>query len=205
MTRPLHRGTRSGVSTAPRPRPGPIRGIAGAAVLAFVLAACSSGEDISIDIKPPAGTAAPAPSAGIGQQARILTPSAPTQCVPYARQVSGIPIRGDAWTWWRTAQGRYPRSSRPAIGSILTLKRTQRLRFGHIAVVRRIVNNRIIVVDHANWLNRGRIHQATPVIDVSAANDWSAVRVWYTPGRKLGARTYAAYGFVHAGQMISSR
>ena len=180
--------------------------IAGATALAFVLAACSAVQDRSPDMKRPgAGTAGRAPPAGIGRQARILTPSAPTQCVPYARVVSGIPIRGDAWTWWRTAQGRYRRSSRPAVGSVLALKRTRRLRLGHVAVVRRIVNNRIIVVDHANWLNRGRVHRATPVIDVSAANDWSAVRVWYTPGRKLGARTYPAYGFVHPGRMISSR
>jgi hypothetical protein len=28
------------------------------------------------------------------------------QCVPYARQVSGIQIYGDAWTWWDQAAGR---------------------------------------------------------------------------------------------------
>ena len=29
------------------------------------------------------------------------------QCVPYARQVSGIRIYGDAHTWWDQAEGRY--------------------------------------------------------------------------------------------------
>ena len=29
------------------------------------------------------------------------------QCVPYARDVSGIQIYGDAHTWWDQAQGRY--------------------------------------------------------------------------------------------------
>ncbi len=37
----------------------------------------------------------------------------------------------------------------------------------------------------------------TPVQDVSANNDWSAVRVWYTPGKKYGVRTYLAHGFIY--------
>lgn len=32
------------------------------------------------------------------------------QCVPFARQLSGIRIFGDARTWWNQAQGRYLRS-----------------------------------------------------------------------------------------------
>ena len=37
----------------------------------------------------------------------------PIQCVPYARGVSGIQIRGNAHTWWRQAEGRYERSNEP--------------------------------------------------------------------------------------------
>ena len=33
------------------------------------------------------------------------------QCVPYARQVSGIRIFGDAHTWWGQAEGRYARGT----------------------------------------------------------------------------------------------
>lgn len=77
------------------------------------------------------------------------------------------------------------------------LKRTNRLRYGHIAVVSRILNDREILVDHANWLNRGRIHKHLPVRDVSSNNDWSVVRVWYAPGNVLGKRSYPAYGFIH--------
>ena len=29
------------------------------------------------------------------------------QCVPYARDVTGIDIYGDAHTWWQQAAGRY--------------------------------------------------------------------------------------------------
>ncbi len=86
----------------------------------------------------------------------------------------------------------------PRAGAVLVWAKTRRLRLGHLAVVRRIVNERTIIVDHANWLNRGRIHLGTAVRDVSPKNDWSKVRVWYTPGSRLGSGTYATQGFIYA-------
>lgn len=127
---------------------------------------------------------------------RIVSPGRPLQCVPYARELSGISIRGDAWTWWDKAAARYERSVRPEIGSVLVFKRTSRNRYGHLAVVTQIVNDREVLVSHANWLNRGRIHIDTPVHDVSPANDWSQVQVWYTPGNVMGRSVYPAHGFV---------
>lgn len=141
-----------------------------------------------LPIAPPAFSSAGA--------ARVVPASAPLQCVPYARDLSGIQIRGDAWTWWNAADGRYRRSLRPEAGAVLVLARTDRLRGGHLAVVTQVLNEREIVVRHANWLNQGNIHLDTPVRDVSAAGDWSAVRVWYTPGATWGARAYAVAGFV---------
>ncbi len=129
--------------------------------------------------------------------ARIHTPSQPLQCVPYARRISGIEIRGDAWTWWQSAAGRYTRRHRPMAGSVLVLGRSRQLRGGHIAVVEAVLDDRVILVSHANWLNRGRIHENTPVVDVSRENDWSLVRIWYTPGRSLGGRHYPAKGFIY--------
>ena len=129
-------------------------------------------------------------------QPRIVTPTRRLQCVPYARALSKVAIRGDARTWWRQAAGRYDRGRRPAVGSVLVLKPKWRSR-GHVAVVTAILSDREIVVDHANWLNKGRIHLSAPVKDVSRAGDWSAVRVWYTPGRKYGARRYPAHGFIY--------
>ena len=116
--------------------------------------------------------------------------------MPYARKASGIAIRGDAWTWWRQAEERYHKSVAPAVGSVLAFKRTKRIRLGHVAVVTNILNNREIVVEHANWLNRGRIHVNTPVRDVSKENDWSRVRVWYTPGKRYGSGIYPTRGFI---------
>ena len=71
-------------------------------------------------------------------------------------------------------------------------------------MVTRILNSREIVVEHANWLNRGQIHKSTPVRDVSKANDWSEVQVWYTPGKRYGARTYPARGFIYGEHRISA-
>lgn len=36
------------------------------------------------------------------------------QCVPYARQISGIQIYGDAWTWWGQAEGKSNGAASPA-------------------------------------------------------------------------------------------
>lgn len=136
---------------------------------------------------------------------RILIPPSPLQCVPYAREASGIDIRGDAWTWWRAAEGRYGVGQQPTVGSVLAFKRTARLRLGHLAVVTAILNSREILVDQANWLNRGQIQVSIPVRDVSKNNDWSAVRVWYIPGETYGVRTYAANGFIYPEQLSAAR
>jgi len=168
---------------------------AAAGLVAVVLSGCAGTRDdrsVGAAVQPPDNTSA--------RSARLITPAAPMQCVPYARAISEVSIRGNAWTWWRAAAGRYRRDSRPAVGSILVLKQTDRLRYGHVAVVSRVVGRREILVDHANWLNRGRVHRDLPVRDVSTGNDWSAIRVWYLPGNTLGKRTYPAHGFIHPRQ-----
>jgi hypothetical protein len=43
------------------------------------------------------------------------------QCVPFARQMSGIEIRGNAETWWYQAEGRYERGQTPREGSVLAM------------------------------------------------------------------------------------
>lgn len=142
--------------------------------------------------------------AGLGLVPRLVNPGRPLQCVPYARRLAGIEIRGDADTWWQSAKGRYQRSDKPRVGSVLVI-RSQGRSLGHLAVVTKILNDREIVANHANWLNRGRIHQNTPIIDVSPRGDWSAVRVWYTPGKVYGKRRYAAHGFIHSATATASR
>ncbi|RDD63459.1 CHAP domain-containing protein [Ferruginivarius sediminum] len=128
-------------------------------------------------------------------QPAILRADRPLQCVPYARQVSGVEIYGDAWTWWGSAKGRYTRGRTPRLGAVAQLSTGPQR--GHLAVVREIVSPRRVIVDHANWLNHGQIHRNTPMVDVSKANDWSRVRVWYTPGDQLGSSVYPVTGFIY--------
>ena len=118
------------------------------------------------------------------------------QCVPYARQLSGIQLSGDAWTWWRSAAVGYRRSQQPNPMSVLVLRRTGQLPRGHVAVVRSVVSEREMRVDHANWddhWTRGRIYKNMTVIDVSPRNDWTVLQFWNGAGY---GKSYAAYGFI---------
>lgn len=121
--------------------------------------------------------------------------SSSVECAPYARQVSGIMLYGDAADWWEAADGRYPKSAQPVAGGVLVFQRSDRLPAGHVAVVRALVSSREIRVDQANWVHH-RITQDEPVIDVSDANDWSQVRVWWDPASAMGASTYETFGFI---------
>jgi len=122
------------------------------------------------------------------------------QCVPYAREVTGIDIMGDAWTWWDGANGKYARGHQPKFMAVLVLSRTQRLKLGHVAVVVDVLNPREIRVTQANfgsdYTSRHIIYDAMPAVDVSAANDWSAVRFWNYQLQAWGI-VYPAYGFVY--------
>jgi len=128
-------------------------------------------------------------------------------CVPYARARSGIALRGDAWRWWDAAAGRYERSHVPRPGSVLVLRRSARLRHGHVAVVSRVLSAREIRVDHANWDSgggKGRVARDQPVMDVSPGNDWSLVRIWYPRVHDYGISRWPAFGFIHpSGRMAA--
>src|ERR1700722_10841574 len=122
------------------------------------------------------------------------------QCVPYARYLSGIGLRGDAWTWWDKASGIYARGNHPEPGAVLSFRGIERMPLGHVAVVTQVLSQRRILVDHANWPNaivqHGAISRDVQVIDVSAANDWSEVRVQFGEGGPLGS-VYPANGFIY--------
>ena len=66
---------------------------------------------------------------------------------------------------------------------------------GHIAVVTRVIGEREIEVDHANWAP-GAIGRQVRVLDVSAANDWIAVRV-ELPGHNQFGAVYGTNGFIY--------
>jgi surface antigen len=128
--------------------------------------------------------------------ARISNGAAGLQCVPFAREASGVEIFGNANTWWEQARGRYHRVRRPEEGAVLVLHGYDDANRGHVAHVRERVSERLIVVDHANWLNAGEVTRDVPIRDVSAAGDWSQVQVWNVAGGHWGGRVYRVQGFI---------
>ena len=129
------------------------------------------------------------------------------QCVPYARALSGVTIYGDAHTWWGQAEGKYTRGNAPEVGAVLAFPPHGNMRLGHVAAVRRIVDDRTIIISHANWSTiggvRGHIEEDVRAIDVSEDNDWSRVRVWYTPNEALGSTEWPVHGFIYPKQRRS--
>ena len=123
------------------------------------------------------------------------------QCVPYARQVSGIKIFGDAHTWWDQAAGKYARGTRPKVGAVMSFRPYGNMRLGHVAAVSRVLDSRTVLLRHANWSlidgRRGQIEDDVRAIDVSEANDWSEVRVWFDPIQGLGTTHWPLNGFIY--------
>ena len=120
-------------------------------------------------------------------------------CVPFARSDSGIDLTGNAWRWWDNAAGIYARGSVPEPGSVLTFRSNGRMRLGHVAVVSRVINPREIEIEHANWWSAGMhggVARNIPVVDVSEANDWTAVRVGLGEIGRFGS-VYPTYGFIY--------
>lgn len=117
-------------------------------------------------------------------------------CVQYARLRSGLAIFGDAKLWWSRAKDVYERFAQPAVDAVMVFSGSKRIRHGHVAVVTQIVSPREVVIDHANWQNQGEIDRNMPVLDVSAKNDWSKVRVWDVNHNQWGVRVYKISGFI---------
>ncbi len=123
------------------------------------------------------------------------------QCVPYARERSGVQIYGDALTWWDQAEGRYKRGNRPKPGAVMAFRPSGSMTLGHVAAVAKVIDSRTVLLDHANWSpidgRRGQIERGVKAVDVSPANDWSQVRVWYDPIQDLGTTAWPVAGFIY--------
>ena len=153
--------------------------------------------------------------AGAQAYARRRAPAAPRyaqaggflQCVPFARENSGIELIGDAHTWWKSATGVYERGARPEVGSVMSFRANGRMPLGHVAVVSKVINSRNVEIDQANWASRGRVSRNIDVVDVSPDNDWTAVRVAVGDSDVFGS-IYPTYGFIYdrpdRGQMVAN-
>ncbi len=124
------------------------------------------------------------------------------QCVPYAREVSGIQIYGDAHSWWDQAEGKYRRGNTPKVGAVLAFQPHRNMQLGHVAAVSKVIDSRTVLLRHANWSpingRRGQIENDVKAIDISPRNDWSEVRVWYHPVQALGKTPWPTHGFIYS-------
>ncbi len=121
------------------------------------------------------------------------------ECAPFAPALTGVQLSGAAAEWWQQADGRYARTHAPDEGTLLVFRRSSRLRYGHVAVVSRVLSEREVLVTQANWVH-DRVTEDQPVVDVSPYNDWSLVRVWWPPSDTMGTTAYPAYGFIRPDQ-----
>lgn len=141
------------------------------------------------------GAATPPPHAGAFYEI-----DDPIQCVPYARDVSGIEIYGDAYTWWNQSRYAYKRGHKPKAGSVLVLSKAGKLKYGHLAVVNKVIDEDTIEVTHSNWGNnrdrRSVIYNAMKVQDISPQGDWSRVRFWNYELASWGL-PYKVSGFIY--------
>ncbi len=189
---------------------GSLTRIATAGCLCVLLAACASDGRIglySADLAYGRATAPSFPSVDPSLYPDDTASSAPAtidtgprlECVPYAREHSGVNIHGDAYTWWDKAAGVYYRGSEPVMGAVMLMVGYAGKHRAHVAVVRRMVSPREIRIDHANWLNDGAIYVNDPVMDVSEDNDWSQVKVWNIRSGSWGTKIYNVKGFIGPG------
>lgn len=148
-------------------------------------------------------TVAVAPAPILAQSSSYL------QCVPFARQLSGVEIYGDARTWWDQAEGEYARGKRPQKGAVMVFKPHRNMPLGHVAYVSEVVDSRTVRLTHANWSEingkRGQVERNVPAIDVSPNNDWSQVRVWYHSIEAPGGTHWPLHGFIYGDEMSAPK
>jgi surface antigen len=121
-------------------------------------------------------------------------------------------ISGNGRDWWHNAAGSYARGRAPERGAVLAFPGSGGMWRGHVAVVSRVVDDRTILIDHANWggpgVRRGTVMRNVRVVDASDRNDWTAVRVQVGWDSSNFGRTYPTYGFIynrrHDGTVVAS-
>ena len=119
------------------------------------------------------------------------------ECVPFAREVSGIRLSGDAHTWWTQAKGRYARGHTPRVGAVMAIRPHGNSHNGHVAMVSEVIDSRTVLLTHANWSYPGKVERDVAALDVSPNGDWSEVRIWFAPIGALGSRHNPVYGFIY--------
>ncbi|MDO6587935.1 CHAP domain-containing protein [Salipiger sp. 1_MG-2023] len=161
------------------------------------VAACSSNPTPDIRYASEGGLDLDRRAMALREVKALQNKGARVWCVPFARNASGVNIRGNANTWWGKAAGVYDRGRKPVVGAVMAFAGTSGMSMGHVAVVSEVVSERRLKIDHANW-NRNKVSLGMLVEDISPRNDWSSVRVESNPG-SFG-KPYPINGFIYPKQ-----
>ncbi len=127
------------------------------------------------------------------------------QCVPYAREMSGIAdLRRRAYVvgpGGRAVPARPHAAGRRSDG-VSAASQDEAGPCGRRRPESSIA--RTVLLNHSNWSpingRRGQIERNVKAIDVSPDNDWSSVRVWYHPLQAFGKTRWPVHGFIHSGK-----
>jgi surface antigen len=100
------------------------------------------------------------------------------ECVPYVRYETGVPIYGDAYTWYgQAASANYATSATvPRIGSIIVFAIQGGMTSGHVGIVTSISGSSLGIRSQ-NWHNDGKVSDDT--VDVSGYTITGYI--YYTP------------------------
>jgi len=159
-------------------------------VAGLALTACGEGPNGNLQIDPNRRDFA------VREAESLRARGARVWCVPFARNLSGVEIRGNARTWWGQAKAEaFDVSRTPSVGAVMAFRATSSMPLGHVAVVSELINERMLRVDHANW-HRNQVSLGMTVVDVSDNNDWTRVRLESNPGA-FGS-VYPINGFIRA-------
>ena len=125
------------------------------------------------------------------------------QCVPFAREASGIQLFGDAHTWWDEAEGHYARGHEPKVGAVMSFRPHGPMTLGHVAMVSKVIDERTVLLRHANWSpidgRRGNVELDVRAVDVSPGDGDRAIARTYvdallTP-KEDGGVTHRGVGY----------
>ena len=86
----------------------------------------------------------------------------------------------------------------------MAFRGTHAMPMGHVAVVSKVIDDRHVLINHANWSRPGMVERGVMAVDVSDGGDWSKVRVWYAHTNSLGQRPSPAFGFIYPSTQTAS-
>ncbi len=100
------------------------------------------------------------------------------ECVPYVRYETGVPIYGDAYTWYgQAASANYATSATvPRVGSIIVFAVQGGMTSGHVGIVTSI-SGTSLGIRSQNWHNDGKVSDDT--VDVNGYTITGYI--YYTP------------------------